>query len=116
MPLDWTLRQRAKVETVFAQHPVESKRCMEAARGVLPVAQQRDLHARARVLRSDGLVLPREGPPWFHHHVATLTRSHDLDAFTGADGCPDEEYLERHWQFPDVLEWKDIDIMTEEPR
>lgn len=116
MALEWSPGDRAEIDAVLGDHPVDSNRCVQAARGLLPIARRRDREARSRVLRSDGLVLPRSGPPWFHHHVATLTRGHDIDAFTGPPGREDHLYLQEFWQYPEALEWQEIDIMREEPR
>lgn len=92
---------------------MESGRCAAAAREVLPVANHRDLQARAQILRpTEGRYVATRitaGQKW-RHHVSVTVEQHFVDALTGADGTEASRYLEQHFQHPDAVAWDDTDL------
>jgi hypothetical protein len=102
------------VERALGENPIESARCAEAARAVLPIARERSEGAEAVVIlpRVGRFVVPRNVTPtprWFHH-VSVIVEAHHVDALTGPDGCPAPEYLARHFLYPTYLREDSVDL------
>jgi hypothetical protein len=117
MPIDWSSQQRRRVEAVLAEYPFASGRCVDAARNLLPTALERDAQARPwKLLPCEGwFVVPRRslgGQRW-RFHVSVKVAHHFVDALTGVDGTVKEMYLDSHWQYPESLEWVDVNLTDE---
>lgn len=116
MPVDWFAGQRDAVAVLLDAHPAESGRCLEAARGVLPIAQKRDGDARPfKLVPLEGrFVVPRlsVGRRWFHHYAVEVV-AHCVDALTGPDGSSRSDYLDRHWQYGDRIGWNHVELERE---
>ena len=90
MAIDWRDSQRTRVDKSLCDHPLESGRCQEAAREILPVATEIDAGARTRLLRpkpGEGrFVVPKVklGVRWYDHYSVNAQR-HYVDALTGVD-------------------------------
>jgi hypothetical protein len=108
MAIDWSDEDRASVDALIARHPADSGECETLARALLPVARRSDVRACALELRpahaAARFVLPRKPlrRQWYKH-VLTETRAHALDALTGPEGTPRDDYLETHFQYADAL-------------
>lgn len=108
MAIPWSNAQRRTVGSALDKHPVDSGRCVEAAKLILPSALENDPDSEIWELwPAEGqFVLPRRsiGARWYFH--ATLeTQDHYVDALTGVDGTPRVSYLNEHWQESDALRW-----------
>ena len=112
MSIRWTEAQRRRVQEVLDRHPIQSGRCAETARQLLPVAMSVDASARARLLR------PKDDAPFilsleyghFYHHVATEMIAHMVDALSGSDGVHAPSYLSQYWRYPTEIEIIDADL------
>ena len=99
--------------------PAESGKCAALARAVLLVAKPLDSEACGLQVvpkNSAVYILPKHPRIrcWYAH---TLIRavSHHVDALTGVEGCAKETYLEDHWNYPDALEIRPVDVATIDP-
>lgn len=110
MAIPWKPEQRRRIVRILGDHKLDSGRCENAARAILPVATQCD--PRAHILR----ITPRGkaryvepvvslAKPWYFH-VTTEVALHRVDVLTGADGTEIEDYLAKHWKNPEWLEVK----------
>src|ERR1051325_4306061 len=87
MAVNWNSDQARKVKRALRDHPKHSGRCANAARSIVPVAQETDSQARGLVLRPKAGVgfclVPKDPPPGppFRHHVVTQTQHHAVDAY-----------------------------------
>ncbi len=117
MAIDWTLGQRKQVVAHLDAHHVQSGRCLEAARGVLPIAQARDEGARPwKLIPGEGrFVVPKHplARKWWHHYTVEAV-DHYVDALAGADGTNRANYSEQHWQCADRILWQAVDLDQEE--
>lgn len=117
MPIRWSTAQRREVQDCLSAHPAPSGRCLEAARGVLPVARARDADARSwKISPLEGyFVVPRQsvGGRWFHHYTVEV-ELHYVDALTGVSGTVSDAYLAEHWRYPERLGFTDVDLSKEE--
>jgi hypothetical protein len=118
MAIQWRpLRKRRCVKNVLKAHDARSRRCRDAAEGVIQIARTQDRKARFLLLRPSPecgpMVLIKEGrigilpkienPPKWVYHVCVETERHCVCALTGAGGTPREGYVEHHFQYaPDV--------------
>lgn len=93
---------------MLARHGIQSGRCEEAAREMLPIGRERDRDARAwRLFPREGrYVVPkvRLERPWYFH-VTVEAEAHYVDALTGAYGTPSGQYLVEHWNEADAIRW-----------
>lgn len=120
MPVNWTDEERSDVDLAIARHPLESGRCAALARAVFAVGVRRDERTAGRQVRprhsAARFVLPRK--PLRRHwgtHTFAETHRHAVDALTKTDGCPADEYLGAHWQYPDALAIYEVDLETIDP-
>lgn len=113
MAVRWGPTEHAAVAAILQKHPVDSRRCADAAREILPVAHDVDSQARARILRpTEGRYLATHsmaGRRW-RHHVSVALMQHLVDALTGVDGTEEDRYLNQYFQFPDAVAWEDTDL------
>lgn len=119
MGLPWKLPQRRSVDEAMRRFPAESGKCAALARAVLKVARPLDADASGLQVLPRGsalFIVPRHPKVkvWYTHTLVR-TRLHHVDALTGTDGCEQEAYLERHWQYPEGLELRVVDVDTVDP-
>jgi hypothetical protein len=112
MAIDWSTSQRPRVGRILRDCPVESGRCRNAARRILPVASETDTVAQIWELwPTEGCFVLAKNPAargwYFHATVETVT--HLVDALTGVEGTSYASYLEAHWLETDALEWRAIE-------
>jgi hypothetical protein len=117
--LEWTPEERTQVEAGIARYPAESGRCAALARIIYRLALPKDKQTRGIQLsgahQARWLILKRDRPRQWKTHTLVETARHDADALTGPDGCPTEQYLERHFQFPEAIAVRDVDVFTVDP-
>lgn len=119
MPVPWTAEQHARVEAGIACYPVASGRCAALARIVFAVGVDSDDATRGRqiVPRSAArYVVPKFSPtPRWGSHTFVETHEHAVDALTGSAGSPSDAYLQAHWEYPDALHVRDVDVHAVDP-
>ncbi len=107
MSIPWNPSQRERVTALIDAHPARSGECAVLARGILPVARERDGSAEGLLIRPRPgygvYVVPRIGETTWYHHVAVGAENHVVDALTGVPGTPRPEYLLAHWEYADDL-------------
>jgi hypothetical protein len=100
----WKPTQRRRVAAALSRHPVNSSRCAKAARAILPIAQQVDGTAHARLIKPpDGAlyVQPKDlNVRWFHH-VTVAVEAYHVDVLTGPPGHEQVTYLEHFYENPE---------------
>jgi hypothetical protein len=103
--IGWTSDQRRRVAAILAKHPAESAQCATAARKILPVAREHDPSAVVHQLspRYGRFVDPRRR--WFYH-VTVRAADHQVDALTGPDGLPTNEYAALYWPDAEAIRWE----------
>lgn len=105
MPVHWSHSHRANVEHLIDTHPVTTSDCAVLGRKLLPIARQHETAAHAMVIRADtrqsrfACIKPRHPDVKRHwyHHVTIAVDGHGVDALSGADGTPLEDYLHEHF-------------------
>ena len=117
VPIGWSPEERAEVEAGIVRYPAESPHCAALARIIHRLAMPKDERTRGIQLSQSGdgnpwLVLKRGHPRRWWTHTLVETVGHDADALTGADGCPSQQYLERHFQFHEGIVVREIDVLT----
>jgi hypothetical protein len=101
------------VDRILAKYPKESGQCAEAAKEIMPHAQEQDHGAKKMRLEShpgDGILIfpllsPRVsvgGRKWYYH-VLVETAGHCVDALTLADGTSKPDYLDAHFNYSDTI-------------
>jgi hypothetical protein len=114
MGVQWTEAQAERVRDAMREFPVDSGRCVELARVVLPIAQQREEAAELRKLTAKGWYMPtHNGPSDWVFHVTTQAEAHWIDALTGVPGHPSATYKESLFMYPDTIQ--DRKIEPEDP-
>jgi hypothetical protein len=108
MAIPWKPIQRQVVDAVLQQHPADSGQCDDAAKKILPLAQECDENARILRIRPKlraRYVVPRIklARPWFEHQT-TEALLHYVDALTGSDGTAASDYLLKYWEHPAFLD------------
>lgn len=120
MTVSWNDDQRAKVDAMLAEHPLDSYRCADAARAVLPTARELDGASKARIVLPNLLgarwVLPREFSPrpYWAHHVTVAVTDHYVDGLTRSPGEPMSSYLGKHFHRPELHTVADVDLARED--
>lgn len=119
MAIDWDEKRRALISTAMARFPVSSGRCAALARVVFEASKDDDPDTEGLQVvprNAARYVVPKhpEKPRWFSHTLVQ-TKLHRVDALTGVDGCPAPGYLERHWEYPDALDLKRVDLYAIDP-
>ena len=107
MAVPWSELQRPRVAVVLHECPVESNRCVAAARRIVVIATETDPMAKARKLvpREGRYVAPKDkrGSRWYFH-ATVRTRDHFVDALTGVEGTALDSYFTTHWCYPELLD------------
>ncbi len=88
MAVRWNDDQQLRVEAALSMHPVESNRCGDAARAILPVAKELEDRARALLILPHPRYPPRArfvvplhhlpSPFWTHHPEMLQVEAVDL--------------------------------------
>ena len=92
------------------EHPAQSGRCAALARRTYPVACKEDpqrpqgIHLKPRGGARYIIALAGAGIYWASHTLVE-TRQHALDALTGPDGFPVEEYLKNYFEYSDCIQY-----------
>lgn len=119
MAIDWNDEERAVVEQGINDHGIRSGRCTALARIVFRVALPRDPETRGVHLKPKApvrrLVSKKDGIPLWFSHTLVETQAHRVDAITGADGYPSEQYLDQCWHDHHTFEVLEIDVSTIDP-
>ena len=107
------------MDEAIKKHPIHSGRCAALARVVVAVGRDRDENARGRQIKPHSaarFVVPK-GPlqPKWHSHTFGEAHQHAVDALTGTEGCSSEDYLRQHWEYPEYLEVRDVDVESIDP-
>ncbi len=107
MTVGWNTSQHTRVSAALTRHPLTSPRCADAAREILPVAEELDATAEALLVEPTlpfaRYVLPRHRPrPEWTHHVFVRVEAHGVDAMTGVDGHPLATYLTTYFDAPEA--------------
>ena len=94
-----------------SQCPVESNRCVPAARRIVEIATETDPAATAWKLvpREGRYVAPKDkrGSRWYLH-ATVRTMAHFVDALTGVDGTALDRYFTTHWRYPELLDQRPL--------
>jgi hypothetical protein len=108
MAIQWSDDDRQRVAVLLERYPVESGRCEDLARRLLPIASGCDANSKMwRIEPAEGrYVVPKVklDALWFFH-VTTECAAHYVDALTGIHGTAWAEYLPMHWTETDALVW-----------
>lgn len=119
MPVPWTAEEQARIEAGIALHPVGSGRCAALARIVFAVGVDRDDATQGRQIvptSAARYVVPKVSPtPRWGSHTFVDTHAHSVDALTGATGCPSSAYLPVHWEYPEALCIRDVEVQDVDP-
>ena len=119
MAVQWEEDEEEAVRGALRRFPVASGRCAALARVVFKEGSRRDPSTCGRHLRPRGaarFVLPIYEPtPRWGSHTFVETHEHAVDALTGVEGCPAEDYLVTHWRYHEVLVVTDVDPATVDP-
>ena len=116
MTVSWSDDQRAKVDSTLAEHPLDSHRCADTARAIIPTARDLDGASKARIvlpgLPGARCVLPREFSPrpYWTHHVTVAVTDHYVDGLTRSPGEPSTSYLGKHFHRPEFHTIEDVDL------
>jgi hypothetical protein len=117
MAVAWTSDEHDAVDAILNTYPAPSGRCLEAARGLLPIGQARDPATCAWKIkpRQGRFVVPKihTSKRWFHHYTVEVER-HGVDALTGASGTPWNTYLSTHWEYANYLDCLKSDLQDED--
>lgn len=115
MAVGWTPHQEKLVNDQIATFPIDSDRCGDLARGILPVARCVEAGAHGlRVKAKPGqgfYVEPRIGGRSWRCHVLVSVVAHGVDALTGSPGTPIGEYLGAHWKHVECLDLLPSDLV-----
>lgn len=115
MALDWPQEQEDRIRALIVSYPPESHRCEALAARLILEARGSDAGARPIEVvpgpHGGRFVVPKYPLPraWYRH-VAARTRSHELDALTGAHGCESHQYLLEFWEYPDALVVRECEL------
>ena len=114
--IPWVPEDEREVEKILLQHPVQSGRCVQAARHVLVVAQRIDNDAKTMLIKVQGDEYSTRGArflclkkPWseqvsrWFHHANVHVVEHYVDALTGSSGHDESTYLERFFLYSEWL-------------
>jgi hypothetical protein len=106
-----TAQSRAAVNQILIRNPKESARCDVAAKEILPIARKQDPVAKILKIRPPAALVPlilspkvSVGGNRWSFHVAVETAAHCVDALTQVDGTEVDQYLEKYFNYADVLE------------
>lgn len=114
--VDWTAPERTVVEDGLARFPISSGRCAALARVVHGVGSKRDKTTKGRQITPKSaarFVVPKcDVPPKWWSHTYVDTHQHSVDALTGVNGCPRDDYLETHWTYCECLRVADVDVSS----
>ena len=106
MSIEWSARQRTRVNAAIRRYPVESAAYFALARRIRPTALEVDSGAGALHITPvppERCVIPLADAPAWAYHVTTTVAGHCVDAMTRADGVPEGEYLQRYFETPERM-------------
>lgn len=108
-------KHRGSAHEILEKYHQKSGLCVTAAVKIHPIAEHQDKAATCMYLRAHPkhglriIPVPSMGCAWDHHALVALDR-HYVDALTGADGTPEEDYLKQHFQHPESVVVRPITV------